>query len=144
MNAHIVPEAIGTLAFAAGMYALWQKDDRKLMFIFSAISAVWAANFLLIGAYTASGVSLFTAIRMHVARIIKSRWLSVFFITGYLPDFLVHCPTFDRYSSLSLIDPRCHCDVSFQRKPNAHDNGVRNGAMGSSQLPCRISHRHDL
>lgn len=81
INQEWIAQLMGFASFAIGMYAFYQKDDKKLkvvMFIFNLNHAI---HYLLLGTVVSAISALLSAFRTGLSIYVSSKWVAFFFIT---------------------------------------------------------------
>lgn len=94
MDQQLAAQALGFLSFVLGIYAFYQKDDRKLKIIMVIFNLNHLIHFILLGAVVSALSTLLSAIRTVTAIYVSSvRVAAVFILIGlssavYLGDSL--------------------------------------------------------
>jgi multisubunit Na+/H+ antiporter MnhC subunit len=70
-------QLVGYVAFLIGVYALLQRDDRRLKATIGVQAFSYAVHFLLLGSVAAAGASLVTAVRAALSLYTKSPYVAV-------------------------------------------------------------------
>lgn len=76
-----IAQLLGFASFAIGMYAFYQKDDKKLKIIMFIFSLNHTLHYLLLGSMVSALSALLSALRTGLSIYISSKWLAFAFIT---------------------------------------------------------------
>jgi len=78
-------EEIGFLLMPIVIIALFLKNDKIVIYIFTIVSFIWTALFVSIGSYTAGALVFVTGVRMAMCRrYFGNYWLTTFFVLVYI------------------------------------------------------------
>ena len=80
INQQIIAQGLGFLSFALGIYAFYQKDDKKLKVVMFIFSLNHALHFLLLGSIVSTLSAMLSAIRTGAAIYVSSKRVAAFFI----------------------------------------------------------------
>lgn len=75
-----IAQLLGFASFAIGMYAFFQKDDKKLKIIMFIFSLNHTLHYLLLGSMVSALSALLSALRTGLSIYISSKWLAFTFI----------------------------------------------------------------
>ena len=76
----LIAQLLGFASFAIGIYAFYQKDDKKLKIIMFIFSLNHTLHYLLLGSMVSALSALLSAFRTGLSIYISSKWLAFMFI----------------------------------------------------------------
>jgi len=77
-------QLVGYVAFALGVYAFLQKDDRRLKAMIGVQASSYAVHFLLLGSTAAAAASAVTAVRSVLSLYTRSRYVALAILATHL------------------------------------------------------------
>ena len=105
MDIYVLHETLGFILISLGFYAISHKDDRHFTKMTTALALLWAINFLIIGAFTASAMAFLVVVRNLAS--LKRRgclYTSAFFVViTVVVGFLTYSDIKDVFPILAAI-----------------------------------------
>ncbi len=77
-------QLLGYLAFVLGVSAFWQRDDRRLRYLVTALSLTYAVHFTLLGNPAAAAGAGISAVRAWLSLFTRSPWVAAVVILANL------------------------------------------------------------
>lgn len=103
LDQQFAAQALGFFSFVLGIYAFYQKDDRKLKIIMVIFNLNHLIHFILLGSIVSALSTLLSAIRTTTAIYISSvRVAAVFIIIGLSSAFYLADSIWDLWSMLGM------------------------------------------
>lgn len=92
LDQSLIAQLLGFASFTIGIYAFYQKDDKKLKIIMTVFNLNHAIHYLVLGTIVSALSALLSAFRTGLSIYISSKWVAFVFIVfgvisgGYLAD----------------------------------------------------------
>ena len=80
IDQQFIAQLLGFASFAIGMYAFYQKDDKKLKIIMLVFNLNHTIHFLVLGSMVSALSTLLSAFRTGLSIYISSKWVAFIFI----------------------------------------------------------------
>ncbi|TEW54661.1 YgjV family protein [Psychromonas sp. RZ22] len=80
IDQHVIAQTLGFVSYALGVYAFYQKDDKKLKIVMLIFNVNHLLHFILMGSIVSAMSALLSAVRTGTAIYVSSKRVAAFFI----------------------------------------------------------------
>ncbi|MCV2401948.1 YgjV family protein [Marinomonas sp. C2222] len=103
INQEWIAQLMGFASFAIGMYAFYQKDDKKLKIVMCIFNLNHAIHYLLLGTVVSAISSLLSAFRTGLSIYVSSKWVAFLFIAiGLISGFYMADEIWDLWAVMGM------------------------------------------
>jgi len=103
INQQVIAQGLGFLSFALGIYAFYQKDDKKLKVVMFIFSLNHALHFLLLGSIVSTLSAILSAVRTGTAIYVSStRVAAIFILVGLVSGIYIANNWWELWSILGM------------------------------------------